>query len=135
MGWFSKLWLALRSKSEPVDEASSPAQHAIARDEDSGLTLEIASELADLAERSFDRQAELDDSVWRSLPFFAAVLAIAVTVLVKVADALPAFSSKSASLFANVAFWLAVVSLRGRCDGFGKSFARETMSIPRTTRR
>lgn len=79
-------------------------------DEDSGLTLGVATQLAGLAEKSFDRQVDLDESVWRSLPFFGAALALGVTILTKVADGLPSPTANLIDLVANALFWLSVGS-------------------------
>jgi hypothetical protein len=66
--------------------------------------------LADAAEKSYDRQADLDESIWRSLPFFAAAMALAVTLVSKAADGLPAWSRDPFPLATNICFWLAAVS-------------------------
>jgi hypothetical protein len=55
--------------------------------------VELGSEtikyLGDLASESYKRQAELDESVWRSLPFFAATFAFVATIIGRSASDLP----------------------------------------------
>ncbi|WP_010183179.1 hypothetical protein [Sphingomonas sp. PAMC 26605] len=48
--------------------------------------------LGDLAAESFKRQSELDESVWRSLPFFAAIFAFVATIVGKSAVDAPAWN-------------------------------------------
>lgn len=48
--------------------------------------------LGDLASESYKRQAELDESVWRSLPFFAATFAFVATIIGRSASDVPAFA-------------------------------------------
>ena len=66
--------------------------------------------LADLANDSFKRQAELDESVWRSLPFFGATLALAAAIIGRVASDAPLPSQLAFPLLTNVALVLSTAS-------------------------
>jgi hypothetical protein len=66
--------------------------------------------LRDTASQSFDRFNELDESVWRSLPFFAAVFGFAATLIASVIPSLPRFDAPLFAFLAHSLLTLSVVS-------------------------
>lgn len=73
-----------------------------------GATIEFVTNLAN---ESFKRQLELDESVWRSLPFFAATFAFVAAITGKAAFDAPIAAFTSFSIVANATFVLAILSL------------------------
>lgn len=67
--------------------------------------------LGDLASESYKRQAELDESVWRSLPFFAATFAFVATIIGRSASDLPALTWEWYPAVPTVLLVLSVASL------------------------
>ncbi|WP_296220024.1 hypothetical protein [uncultured Sphingomonas sp.] len=67
--------------------------------------------MGDLASDSFKRQLDLDESVWRSLPFFAATFAFVAAVVGRAATDTPALTLSGVSVTAHVFLVLAVISL------------------------
>jgi hypothetical protein len=86
--------------SDENDEAPSTA-----------LGVDTVKYLGELASESFKRQAELDESVWRSLPFFAATFAFVATIIGRSAADAPAWSRSPYSWVANLLLIGAVCSL------------------------
>ena len=77
--------------------------------------LELGSEtskyLHDLASESFKRQTELDESIWRSLPFFAAIFAFVATVIGRASVDVPRWELGLYSILANVLLIAAAASM------------------------
>ena len=78
-------------------------------------SFEVANEtidyIADIANESFKRQLELDESVWRSLPFFSAVFAFVAAVVGKSAVDLPPWGESHSGKAAFLMLVFAVGSL------------------------
>ncbi len=62
-----------------------------------------------LSADSFKRQADQDESIWRSMPFFIAAAGVAVAIIGNVAGALPAPSWEVLSIVAYGAFTLSML--------------------------
>jgi len=86
--------------------------------------------VADLANDSFKRQVELDESVWRSLPFFAATFAFVAAVTGKAALDAPTFSGSAFSIIANAFFTLAIGSLAWALRWFWTVLRTREYEIP-----
>lgn len=84
-------------------------------DSEDTLSLELGDDtikyLGDIASDSFKRQLELDESVWRSLPFFAATFAFVATIIGKSATDVPYWGESISGEIAFVMLFLAVCSL------------------------
>jgi len=59
---------------------------------------------------SFKREEESNESVWRSLPFFAAAVALAVNSLGRAAEDRPGWLDGIFAFSANLLFWLSVAA-------------------------
>lgn len=66
--------------------------------------------LSELAAESFKRQVELDESVWRSLPFFGAVLALAASIIGRGSADAPPLAWSLYALSTHAALGLATLS-------------------------
>lgn len=66
--------------------------------------------LSDIAEDAYDRQDELNESIWRSLPFFAASLALAVTLLGRAGTRVPPIEPEPFSIASNIVLGLSALS-------------------------
>ena len=71
-------------------------------------TIEYVSQLAS---ESFKRQVDLDESVWRSLPFIAATFAFVAAIVGRAASDAPPFAWHPLSLASNITLLGAVLSL------------------------
>ena len=74
------------------------------------LGLETSTHLRDSALRSFEHFSEMDESVWRSLPFFAAVFGLAATLIGAVFPRLPPLGESLFGVFTYIFTALAVAS-------------------------
>lgn len=83
---------------------------ATAMSEAGSLQPKTITHLADLAGESFKRQADLDESVWRSLPFFAATIALAAALIGTAAKDVPPFSFTPFALVVHAFLVLGVAS-------------------------
>lgn len=94
---------------------NSPVKEIKLDDRDDGMVLDLGDDtikyLGDLASDSFKRQIELDESVWRSLPFFAATFAFVATIIGKSATDVPHWNKSTSGKIAFVMLFLAVCSL------------------------
>lgn len=98
--------------------------------EEPPLHTETIKYLGELAQASFARQAELDESVWRSLPFFAAALALGVTLLNGVAAGLPALSAGPLAVASNILMWLSVLAFVWTLRWFWEVVKARTYAYP-----
>ena len=88
----------------------------VSSDQDQGsrpveLGPETTKYLGDVASDSFKRQIELDESIWRSLPFFAATFAFVATIVGRSATDVPVWNGSIYSLSTNGFLVLAALSL------------------------
>ncbi len=67
--------------------------------------------LEEHAAETFKREVDLDESVWRTLPFMAATFAFVAAVVGKASTDMPAFSSSFYNLLTRLLLFLAVASL------------------------
>jgi hypothetical protein len=67
--------------------------------------------LDDVLRDAFKREEDNNEAIWRSLPFFAAILGITLTFAAKAAEDRPAWSDSSLAWLANLIFWLAIILL------------------------
>ena len=74
---------------ETVDKSREAGETPQEGVQQTALEAETVKYLSELAHKSFDRYNELDESVWRSLPFFAATFGLAATVASYAASRLP----------------------------------------------
>jgi len=91
---------------DPVPPVSNPNPIS----EGQFLGPEAVEYLSEIAKDAYDQQAELNESVWRSLPFFAAVLGLAVTLMGRAAVDLPALDVSLYGSSTNAMFFLSGVS-------------------------
>lgn len=75
------------------------------------LGVDTVKYLGDLASESFKRQLELDESVWRSLPFFAATYAFVAAIVGRAAADVPPWENGLSARLALVMLIGAVCSL------------------------
>lgn len=85
-----------------------PDDTVVADEQANELGDETLKFLSQLARESFGRYNELDESVWRSLPFFAATFGLAATVISYSATKLPQFQW---SFYASLAHLMLIVSI------------------------
>lgn len=83
-------WLGRWREPESIEHDLAALEHAEYARFDLGP--DTIKYLGDLAAESFKRQSELDESVWRSLPFFAAIFAFVATIVGKSAVDAPAWN-------------------------------------------
>jgi hypothetical protein len=74
------------------------------------VTPKTSEFLVSLAGESFKREVDLDESVWRSLPFFAAAFGLAITLLGYVATAISIPNLRFGVVVADIAFGLSLVA-------------------------
>ena len=91
---------------------------------------ETVKYLSELAQGSYERQSELTESVWRSLPFFAAALALAVTLIGRVAENVPALSGDPWAAAANILLWLSIAAFVWTLRWFWEVIAPRTHVYP-----
>lgn len=103
IGLWTRIARQLRDPRKSEDHAAD-LNEALA----SGLDADTIQYLGDLASESFKRQLELDDSVWRSLPFFAATFAFVATIIGKSAADVPRWGG---SLYDETAMVLLVAAV------------------------
>jgi hypothetical protein len=116
--------IAARFRSGEADEPpEKPASQAV-------LPSETIKYLSELAQASYDRQADLDESVWRSLPFFTAALALAVTLLNGLAARLPAWAIDPWAIASNLLFWLSVLAFIWTLRWFWEIISPRTYVYP-----
>lgn len=72
--------------------------------------LDVAEHLRDAAQATFDRYSELDESVWRSLPFFAAGFGLSATLMQILFPHLPPLAFTAGSIVSHVILTLSLVS-------------------------
>lgn len=68
----------------------------------SPMKAKTADYMEKLAESSFNRQADLDESIWRSLPFFGVSLGLAATMIGTAASDAPAISTSLYAVVTNL---------------------------------
>ncbi len=68
----------------------------------SAMKSKTAAYMEKLAESSFDRQADLDESIWRSLPFFGVSLGLAATMIGTAASDTPAIGRSFYAIATNL---------------------------------
>lgn len=66
--------------------------------------------LSDVIGDSFKREVDLEESVWRTLPFFVAAFALAITLMSYISDATRQLSSMWASILAYLLFAASVAA-------------------------
>jgi hypothetical protein len=98
-----------------AEESRQNVTPSVSAPEPPNLLESTAVYLRDKASESFSQFNELDESVWRSLPFFAAVFGFAATLI---ASAIPALLSFDWSLFS----WLTHGLLALSVASFGWAF-------------
>jgi hypothetical protein len=83
---------------EPAAQPDSPPDKVT---DPASLGGESIAYITQMAEAAYSEQDELNESVWRSLPFFAASLGLAVTIMPRAAAAVPLPSSAIYSIATN----------------------------------
>lgn len=78
---------------------------------DTEIGPDTAAYLVELAEASYKRQADLDESIWRSLPFFAATFAFIATIIGQSSSKVPEWGSSVYSYASGALFLSAVLCL------------------------
>ncbi|WP_157013731.1 hypothetical protein [Sphingomonas parapaucimobilis] len=101
------LWEKMRNSCGEQGDGQIDAD-GIADDSSTNIGSNSVKFLVDLASESFKRQLELDESVWRSLPFFAATFAFVATIIGKSSEDVPRWGE---SLSGNVAFIMLMFSV------------------------
>ncbi len=74
------------------------------------FNLDVAEHLRDAAQSTFDRYSELDESVWRSLPFFAAGFGLSATLMQTLFPHLPPLSFSVISVVSHLILLFSLVS-------------------------
>lgn len=86
--------------------------------------------LAEMAEKSFNRALDLDESVWRSLPFFAAGFGLALTMTAYLLGRLPAPDWSAYSIVTLVIVNLALISFLWSFQWFWRIIRRRSFRYP-----
>lgn len=71
----------------------------------------VAEYLSDVGSESFKLQADLDEAIWRSLPFFAATFAFVAALVARAAHDLPVFELKWLSIVTHILLGFASLSM------------------------
>lgn len=107
------IWAKLKSmfdqSNRPIADRAPDVPSAIGAVPE--LEIGTIKYLGDLASESFKRQMELDESVWRSLPFFAAIFAFVATVIGRSAIDAPKWELAFYPISTAVLLLFAVLSL------------------------
>jgi hypothetical protein len=72
--------------------------------------LDVAEHLRDAAQSTFDRYSELDESVWRSLPFFAAGFGLSATLMQTLFPYLPSLEFRPVAVVSHLILLLSLLS-------------------------
>jgi hypothetical protein len=99
--WVRKTWQSLRHRRQAVED---PNENWITTQ--TGLSGKGLEYLDSVFRESFKREEDSNEAVWRSLPFFAAILAIALSFLGRAAEGRPSWSEGWLAVGANILFWL-----------------------------
>ena len=103
--FFGKLSLA-RLRAPKVPDGAEKADSWVL--DASNLRKAGLDYLDEIFRESFKREEDNNEAIWRSLPFFAAVLGIASTFLGRAATGRPAWSGGALAITTNVLFWVSV---------------------------
>lgn len=99
-------------------------------DDDAGLPPATLQYLEAAASASFKRQEELDESVWRTLPFFAAALGLAVTIVSHLATTVPNWRTGLFAIVSNMLLILACLAFAWAFRWFWSVVALRTYQYP-----
>lgn len=114
-------------------QAVRPAEAAmvqIAQEAAPAVGADTLEYLADLASESFKRQVDLDESVWRSLPFIAATFAFVAAITGRAASDVPHLSWGFVPVLANFLFVAALLSLAWTLRWFWVVLRRREYEYP-----
>jgi hypothetical protein len=110
------------------EQDSDPSLRQVAEPFEFGEKTAVS--LRDSASKSFDRFNELDESVWRSLPFFAAVFGFAATLIGTAIPDLPRFDTPVFAAFTHALLMLSTFSFAWAFRWFVAIIKRRSYEYP-----